>query len=432
MDWWLTWQILQVVLSLGAMVLAIVSILFVWRLRGLFHWRRYLQTELKNMTREAEVLVESDQQALKIVLERCQRAWHAHFPELRELTDLPEYVRSIAAFYHPGKEKPELCITIGRFLNSARESVERLELILRRPGFQRLRRVRIRHIRQSYEWYDRLNRYWIIRYFNRHWKIISKIFHLRLVILPDPFSWLAYFSNRLTMLILTRCLLVDIYLVVGKMAIEAYHEQDGSRPFVPDELEKSLEDLDSLPAMEPVIMDPRIREIRNRLVGFGTLLISTPGPKQWKKAVGQAAGIIAERYFPDAERPLEEAAIGPLLRRSQFWIKSLCESEKMPVVKRFHRIKIESLYTVKSFSEDMLPKPLRTPLKKAWNTVTWMRWPIKVYRWVKKGSPAGIAVEVGWILSKKGFINLICRRTFDMACEEIELIYSQSWTGKQG
>ena len=434
MDWWLVWQILQGVFAFGAMLLAVASTVVVWRLRGILSWKRSLCNELKGLNKQAEATSETQEQALKVVLEHCQRAWRATSPELRELADLSAYIHSIATCYHPGVEKPELRITAAHFLKSAQEFVHRLELILRRPGFQRLRRVRIRHIRQSYELYNRMNQYWIVKYFSRYRKGIKRIFQLRLVILPDPFSWLAYLSNRLTILTLTRCLLVDVYLFVGKLAIQAYDEEEGEDPVSTemDELEKTLEDLNSLKPSEPDITDPQIQEIRNHLVGFTSMVISTPGLKDWKKAVRQTAKVIAKKYFPDAERPLEEAALGPLLTRSQVWIKSLCETEKIPVVKRFHRIKIESLYNVKSFTDSLLPKQVRNFAKKTWDMYRWMKWPLKVYQWVKKGSAVGIAMDVGWVVAKKGFINFICRRTFDRAYQELEVIYGQSRMGKPG
>jgi len=311
MDWWLTWHILQGVLAFGVMVLTATSIIVVWRLRGILNWKRSLSDELKGLNKEAEAAGERKKQALKVVRERCHRLWHATSPELRELADISVYVHSIATCYYPGLEKPELRISIGRFLKSAHDSVDRLELILRRPGFQRLRGIRIRHIRNSYEWYDRVSQYWIIRCVSRYRKLVTKIFQLRLVILPDPFSWLAYLSNRLTMLTLTRCLLVDVYLFVGRLAIQAYDEE-GKEELIPSELgelEKVLEDLDSLEPSEPDVTDTRILEIRNRLVGFSSILISSPGLEDWKKAVGRAAKVIARKYFPDAKRPLEEACL---------------------------------------------------------------------------------------------------------------------------
>jgi hypothetical protein len=428
MDWWLTWHILQGVFAFGVMVLAAASIVLVWRLRGILSWKRSLHDELKGLKKETGEVGTTHEQACVIVLERCQRTWNTPSPGLEELADLPAYVRSIATCYHPGVNKPELCIPIRRFIASAQESVDRLEMILRRPGFRRLQRVRIRHIRQSYEWYDRVSHYRIVRWFSRYRKVIKRILQFRLIIVPDPFSWLAHLSNRLTMLILTRYLMVDVHLFVGKLAIQAYGEKE-QEDFIPPgvgELEKTLKDLASLKPSEPDGINNQVQEIRNRLVGFTSMLIAPPGLEDWKKAVMHAAHVIAAKYFPDAERPLEEAALGALVERCQMWIKSVCATEKIPVVKRFHRIRLQSLYNVKSFSDMWLPHQVRTFLKKSWDMYRWMKWPLKVYRGVKKASLAGMAIDVGWMVSKRGFVNFICRYTFDMACGELEIIYSQS------
>jgi hypothetical protein len=428
MDWSVVWQILKAVLAFGAMLLAVATTIAIWRLQGILNWKRSLRNELNDLNNKAELANEIQQQAIKVVLDRCQRIWRATSLEIREILEISSYIRSIASCYHPDVEKPELCMSIGHCLNSAQEVTQRLELILRRPGFQRLQRVRIRHIRQYYEWYDRVNKYWFVQYLIRYHMVIKRLFQLRLIILPDPFSWLAYFSNRLTMLTLTRCLLLDIYLFMGKMAIQASDEQKKEDAFSTEngELEKTLEDLDSLKPSEPDINDPRIQEIRNRLVGFPSMVISTPGLKDWKKAVNQTANIIAKKYFPESAQPMEEVVIGALLARSRIWIKSMCETETLPVVKRLHRVRIDSLINIKSFTDIYLPSQVRILIKKSWDMYGWIKWPLKVYRWVKRGSPAGIAIDVGWVVAKRGFINFVCRHTFDMAYKELEMVYSQS------
>jgi hypothetical protein len=428
MDRWFTWESLQGGFAIGAVLMAITSLIFIWRLRGIINWQLSLRNEMKDISNEIDTAGETRKQALQIVLDHCQRSWRATFPELRELAGLSSYLRSIAFCYHPRAEKPELKITIGRFLSCSRELVRRLELILHRSGFKKLKRVRIRHIRKSFEWYDQVNKYRVVKFYGRYQKIIKKLFQLRLVIFPDPFLWVAHLSNRLTILVLTRCLLVDVYLFLGKLAIHAYDEKEKevSVSIEADELEKTLEDLNFLIPSEPDIKDPQIKEIRNRLVGFTSMVISTPKLEDWKQSVRETANVIAIKYFPDSECPLEEAALGPVLTRSQAWIKSICEAEKIPVVKRFYKIKIESLYNVKSLSDGLLPNQVRTYAKKAWDTYRWTKWPLKVYRMAKKGTPFGIAINVGWVVAKKSFVNFICRHSFDIAHKELEIIYSQS------
>jgi hypothetical protein len=428
MDWLVVWRVLQVVLASASILLAVISVIAIWRLRGILNWKHFLRNELKKLNNEAETAGKTRQQALALVKDRCHEVWRSPSPEIGELLQISSYVRSIAGCYHRDSERPEWCISVGQFINAAQELVHRLELILRRSGFRRLQRVRIRHIRQYFEWYECARQNWIVQYLSHNLKVIKRIFRIRLVILPDPFSWLAYLSNRLTLLTLTRCLLVDIYLFVGRLAVNAYEDENqGNTPSAGmGELERTLDDLDSLKYSETDISDRRIRKIRDRLVGFPSMTTSSPGIEEWKEALVQTAHLVAKKHFPESVKPLEEAALGPLLARSRVWIKSLCEADAFPIVNRLYMIKIESLYSMKSFTESLIPKQFRSLMKKGWELYGWMKWPLKGYRWIKRGSPTGVAMGIGWVLAKRGVINLVYRRTFDMAYRELEMVYRQS------
>ena len=212
------------------------------------------------------------------------------------------------------------------------------------------------------------------------------------------------------------------------MAVDAYDDENlgNTASAGMGELEKTLDDLDSLRNTETDISDLQIRKIRDRLVGFPSMVTSSPGIEEWKEALVQTAHIVAKKHFPESVKPLEEAALGPLLARSQVWIKSLCEADAFPIVNRLYMIKIESLYSMKSFTDSLLPKQFRSLMKKGWEMYGWMKWPLKGFRWIKKGSPARVAMGVGWVLAKKGVINLVYRRAFDMAYKELEMVYRQS------
>ena len=177
------WRVIQVVLASASILLAIISIIAIWRLRGILNWKHFLRNELKALNKEAETAAETRQQALELVKDRCQKVWRASSPEIGELLEISTYVRAIAGCYHQGTEKPEWRISIGRFIRVAQELVQRLELILRRPGFQRLQRVRIRHIRQSFEWYERAGKNRIIRYLSRNMRVIRSAFRIRPLLL---------------------------------------------------------------------------------------------------------------------------------------------------------------------------------------------------------------------------------------------------------
>ena len=95
-------------------------------------------------------------------------------------------------------------------------------------------------------------------------------------------------------------------------------------------------------------------------------------------------------------------------------------------MKRLHRVQIGTLYNMKSLTDSLLPIQGKVIAKKILNMYRWMKWPFKVYRWVKKTSPIGITMEVGWLVARKGLNNFICRYTFDLAYRELETVYRQS------
>jgi len=427
MEPWITWKILKTAAAVGAILMLAASLVMLWRIRGILNWKRSLRQEFKHFNAAAEQTPAARRQAMAVVTESCERIWQTTTPEFGKLMDLWGYIRSIAACFHPQSEEPELCITVARSLRVLREVGDRLELILRRSGFKRLQAVRIRHVRRAVEWYQQLNRNGVFRKINRYRDVIRRIYQVYLVVLPDPFSWLAYFSNRLTILQLTRYLVLDVYLFVGKLAVDAYDAAgDPAFYFSSDELEQTLEALDGMDNFESLQADPRIRQIRNQLVGIGPFLLSTPGLKDWKAALMESAGVIAGRYFPDADNPLEEAAVGPLLQRCRAWIQRLSEAETLPVMKHFFQVRLDTLHNMKSLSRAVLPELFWGTARKTWQAYRWMRWPLRVYRLLKMTSPLKVATAAGFFLIRKGFVNFMLRYTFDGACRELEMLYRQS------
>ncbi len=429
-DWWFVWKIFKGLLAVSALLFSTAGVFALWRVRGILHWQGSLRDELKGLQEAADESHGARRRALEVVVENGNRIWRSNSLDPGEMLRLSAYIRSIAACYHPDAARPELRVSTGSFLDAAGVFADRLELILKRPGFERLQKVRIRHIRQSYERYQRVSRYRIVKGLYRYRTALRRVSRLRLIILPDPFSLLAYFSNRLMMLVLTRCLLLDVYLFTGKMAVDTYSEAAGEdRVFNPvDAVEKALEALGDIKPSEPYQRDPRIREIRNRLVGINNFLFSTSGFRDWKAAVRESAEVIAAHYFPAAERPLEEAAMGPLLYCCQDWIRTISETRKIPIVKQLHRVRLESLYNIKSITEFALSSQALVFAKRTLDVYRWMKWPLRIYRWVKRTSPLKIAIDTGWILTRKGFVNVALRYTFDTACRELDAVYRQSRT----
>lgn len=424
MDWWVFLKIFWT--ALAVLILAVTPIIL-WRIRGILTWKRSLKDELAALQRTAEQASSSRLAAVQIIERRCTEVLRSFSPEFSELGDLPEYLRSIAACYHPDSDRPELQVTIGPFLQSIEKSLDRFDRILQRPGFKKIRSVRIHNIRRARQWYLRISEFGPYQWYVRHQKKIRRISRVRLLIFPDPFTWLAYLSHHLTLLMLAKFLILDLYLFFGKLAVDAYEGATATNgDESEDALEKALEELDALEAREEFIMDPRIRDIRNRLVGLSSVLTSDPTFGAWKDSIYEAAGIVAEKHFPDSEAPLEEAAIGPLLERTRCWIGKLSRGEEYPLIRHFYQMRLDSLFRVKNLSDVVLPRPLRHFIEKTRRTYGWLKWPLKVYRLTRKTSPWRIALAVGWGVTKKAGVSYIYGKTFDTACRELENVYGQS------
>ena len=259
------------------------------------------------------------------------------------------------------------------------------------------------------------------------WKPISRVLGIRFFLFLDPLSILTFLSNRLTVLIATRSLLLDVYLYVGKLAIRAY-DQDELDHLRPDdqEIEQVLEDLDEMGDYTPHLEDARILELRKQLPGLNTLFKSDQLIDAWKTAVMEAADHISQKHFPAAEKPLLEARIGPVLLRTQHWLQVIGETGRYPVVKHLYKLQINSLMDSKSMMDTWLPKPVREFMNKSTKLYGKLKWPLKVFRWAKKFSPQKVALDVGVHVAYKSVVGLACRRSFDTVCFELERVYGSS------
>ena len=422
------YHVLHSGLGITALLVAMATLIVVWRLRGVLQWKRSLKHEFRELKEGLYSAGPCRQQAIQMVLDRCQGIWQAGFPDISALSDFGGYLRDIAAAFHPDQEKPELCVTAGSLIRASHGAIERLQDILKRPGFSRFQKIRIRHIRKAWNWYDGIRRYRAVKAYIRYRRWISRANVLRLILLPDPFSWLIYLSNQLTILSLTRFFLMDIYLFAGKQAILAYDHESRNEEIPQDagEIEQDLSDLAELIEPEFRPADPRIQEIRNRLVGVNTLIFSSPGYTEWKSGFEDALRVIAGTYFPESPAPVEEARLGQILARCQYWLQSVCDTEKLPILSRLHRIEIRYLYSIKAASEHPIFRQAGSFAKKSWNAYRWMQWPLFIYRLIKKTTPAGMAASLGWMLVRKGSVNYLSRRAFDLTLQEIEMVYRLS------
>jgi len=421
--------IIQSIMAILALLFAIGLIIVLCRFRGLMQWRKSLTKELKVLKKEAKSLEPPEKDAYKIVFETCESIQRSFLAEITEFNHLPDYICRIAACYHPDTDKPEQFISIGNCLYIVQEIAFRIDQLLKLRGLDKFRSLRIRHINDIYHRLKKLQKNPFMAFYLRYRKFIQRITLIRLIVLPDPFSWVFYLSNQFTVMTLTRYLLLEIYLYTGLLAVRAYGQTDNKQPvsFSQEELDNLMLDLEKLQAIDISMQSqiPELKEIRKKNLGFGRGLLSNLSFKQWKIAIVESAHVIASAHFPDSDSPLMEACVGPLLERSRYWLKTVNTIQSIPVVHKMTDVKLETIIQAKLMIDNM-PETLKQALSKSMKVYQWAKWPITIYRLARKTTPIGMATSIGWVVTRNCIVFYIYHYTFYSACNEMNAVYQLS------
>ena len=422
------WNILTSILAGGALLLAVSTSIMAFRMRGALRWKEGLKKELKSMDKAAKSAEGAKLEAINIVRRRCREILKSNFPEFRQLGEIERYISDIASCFHPHHKNPITAVTLGNLFKAAHIAALRLEMILRRPGFKILRNIRLKHIRQTSSHLRHFRNTWIFRFIMRYQAFFVRINQLRVILLPDPFLWLIYFSNQWTLMTLTRLLLLEIYLLVGQLAIDAFdcNTDTETKPYSDDEMLQVLQEIENVEMENDLPDNPKLKEIRNRLVGFNTFLGPMPGLDVWKQSFQEAVHVISSHHFPDSRDPGEEVSLGPLLQRTVHWLNSILETGKFMIVKHLYNVELSSMIQVKSIVDIPEIKKLGVFARKSLIFYRWIKWPLKIFQRTKRFTAAGVAFDIGWLIARKSFINLCSRKVFDLSCKELDIIYRMS------
>ena len=422
MDWWPVIKLIWGGIGFG---FACLILIVVWRARGVISWNRDIQKELKALAIQAETASPARKNGIRLVRKKCDRIFHSLSPwEAVDGEQLRDFVRSIAACFFPESEQPELQVSLGHLIRSLDASLSRFDRIIQRQGLNRIKSINIRTIRSLYGWSGELMKRPWVKWVVAHRYKIQRISLIRLLVLPDPFSWILFLSRKLVILVLMKSLLVDVTLFVGKLALDSFdREKDGSLEENAEMLEETLAELSHIKMPQTMQHDPIIKEIRRELVGFPALMLSNPTWEDWKTAVRKAAENIARRHFPIADKPMEEAAIGPLLHRTRSWLNTLGKGDDFTIVRYIYKTRLETLFQARDITDLVLSPMVRSIIRSSYGAYGWLKWPLKIYRRAKRLSLPGIAMDLGWVLGKKSALAIIYGRTFDQACRELDWVY---------
>ncbi|MFO8088388.1 MAG: hypothetical protein R6U13_01005 [Desulfatiglandaceae bacterium] len=401
-----------------------------WRLREVIRRYRSIRVELDSLARRRDESSGARKAALGVVIERCTKAYRDPFPKAGNIINinLVELVREVARCYHPEVEHPEFAVRCGRLLWASRRMSERTAELLSSPGFGRLHDLRLRNIKMFYHWYLKLHRSAVVRTVVR-WNTASKwVLRSRLIIFPDPFSWLAFLSHKLILMSLLRCIFTDLFLAVGILAVECYDEEDpkaGSE----DAAEPEVSGFRWFQRNEEGYPDPRIRDIRRSLPGMTDSLNLAQWGLRWRRAVERAALVFASDQFPSARNPIEEASFGALVERLSAWLLEFSRIERKSAVHAILGVRLGKLLGFRELAEGDAAVLLGRTFRSLKDIYSGIRVPVKAARWLTKGSAGRIAMEAGWTFAGRMVASYFFKYGFDLACREIDTLYRKSRSG---
>jgi len=347
------------------------------------------------------------------------------FPKAGSIAGLGGLIRDVARCYHPESEHPEYAVRCGRLLRAARCMSERIEELLGSPGFGRLYGLRLRNIKFFYSWYQKLHHSAAIRTAIRWNSASTWAWRSRLVIFPDPFSWLAFLSHRLVVMSLLRCILTDLYLAVGMLAVECYDDEE---PYEEgdDGATAAASAYGWFQRHHEEYPDPRIQDIRRGLPGVKDSFDLGRWGLRWRRAVERAALVFASDQFPTARNPIEEASFGALVERLSTWLLELSRLERKSMIRAVLGVRLEKVLGFRELAEGDAAALLGRTFRSVRGIYSGLRVPVKAARWLSRGSAGKVAFETGRTFAGRLAASYFFRYGFDLACREIDILYRKS------
>lgn len=406
-------------LSLLLALLLLGAIIWRRQLLALWQWRQSLRRQIKQLQAAVDhAATPQHQRANAVIYAKIKEIQGQIEPSLAPLQALPGFCREVARVYYPQAKDPLTEARIGDAVEAAQRALDRLDQILRQPGVDLLRRVRIHQVRRASRRYQQLRNHWLGRLYIRYQRWLTRFSRLRLLLFPDLVSLVLFSSQHLTLLLLTRFFLLDVYLFVGRMVMATLgrHTNDTTAaatdfPSV-EELETLLGDM----AEEP--HDPYIQTLREHLTGWRRLAVSTPEFSEARQTLWAMTEHVAKREFPDSPYPMEEATLEVIVIHLRSWLAHIADGQQRPVIKRIYTVRISWLVQGRRWLEQ-IPTDAQQAVGQAYRA-----W--RASRQTRKTSPLGWLRQGATVAAQRLLLRWLFKRLFDLTYREISRIYRAS------
>ncbi|GJL77229.1 MAG: hypothetical protein NPINA01_02180 [Nitrospinaceae bacterium] len=344
------------------------------------------------------------QMALQAVIEHCQslqKQWILRAPDLDISRNTHALLEQIASTFHPQSKAPLMEARLGKLLEAFLELKNRILVFSRIKGVRRFTQFRLRHVhylsrawQKKQQWQESA----VGRAFSRY-KLAGLFQWLYLLIrFMDLTFWMFKMLGYILHDIVLKILLIRWYLTLGELAIAVYSEQSEDPELQADEL---LSQLGSIPEQEiPDELPSGVREIadasRNGLMFKMSSL-------EWGEAKGIYACLvknIAGHYFPQADQPLYEVKLYPLIMAVSRLSDQVASIRNKPVLNKLLGIRVSHLLLAKDAMDFVNESELGAWLKK-YPIGRFMKISRLLYQTVQKKHPGVLFKDFAFFLVKE-------------------------------
>jgi hypothetical protein len=226
---------------------------------------------------------------------------------------------------------------------------------------------------------------------------------------------------------LLRCILTDLYLTVGTLAVECYDDEEPDAES--EDVAAKIFGSGGLRRNEEGYPDPRIRDIRRSLPGVTDSFSLGQWGLRWRRAVERAALVFASDQFPSARNPLEEASFGALVERLSAWLLEISKLERKSLMRAVLGVRLETVLGLGEMAGGDAAAMVGRTFRSFKDIYRGLRVPVKAARLLSRGSAGKVAFEAGWTFAGRIVASYCFRYGFDLACREIDIVYRKSRLG---
>ncbi|MFQ5482744.1 MAG: hypothetical protein ACE5ER_08290 [Nitrospinaceae bacterium] len=347
-------------------------------------------------------------EAVLAQVEALRSRWFLAAEDLDLAAGSTQLLQAVASAYHPDAPDPMTRARIGALLDGFLEMKNQLSAWVRRPGWQALTRVRLRHVWTFQAVWDK-KRAWEETPLVRTLRRLRLGFFLNCGMAVYRFGDALYWAGKSGIFLIhdvfLKRLLMRWRLTLGETALKVYQDRRPSSDLPDDDVLGDLESLSSEPPEEvEADLPPEVRDIVRGL-RRDLLFHDRPLSRPWVgEQYGHLVDAIAAFHHPQSADPRLEATLYDLMQGLARLCEAVAQLRSRPVICKVLDLRLSHLIKVKAAADTVLDSQWMDFLKK-YKVGATLKYTTLALRAFRKGQPGLVFKDVAFTLAREGLLR---------------------------